>query len=208
MIGSVEGECKLSTGGGNVHVKNVVKGLVVATGGGNIKSGNVGKDLNVVTGGGNISLDKVAGEMTITTGGGNILGAGSTGGKISTGSGNVRLKNLSGGIKVSSGAGNVETEFVSVGSKESKIVSGNGNITVYIPENAKVTIEARVKFTEGNTWTIDKKKFSEVIKSEFEASNEDLRKGEYHAVYKINGGGTDIYLQTSIGTIEIKKLKR
>ena len=209
VVGSVEGECKLSTGGGNISVGNVDKKLTIATGGGNVKCGSTGSDLNIVTGGGNVSVDNVAGSMSITTGGGNVIGLGTNkGGKVSTGSGEVNLKNVSGAIEINSGAGNVTTEFVSAGSKESKIISGYGNVTIYIPENAKVTIEAAVKFSEGNTWTIDKKEFSEIIKSDFKASNEDKRKGEYHAIYLINGGGTNIYVQTSIGHIEIRKLKR
>ncbi len=208
-VGKVEGECKLSTGGGNVIVKNVSKTLNVSTGGGNVDCGNIGSDIKVVTGGGNISVDNISGVMSVTTGGGNISGSSiSKGGTVLTGGGNVDLNNLSGNVTITSGAGNVMTEFVSIGNKESEILSGYGNITVYIPENAKVTIEATVKFAEGSTWTMDKKEISETIKSEFKSSTEDQRKGEYHAVYNVNGGGTKISLQTSIGYIEIKKLKR
>jgi hypothetical protein len=209
VVGKVEGECKVSTGGGNVSVKNVTKALTVSTGGGNVDCGNIGSDINVVTGGGNISVDNISGAMTVTTGGGNISGTGvSKGGTVTTGAGNVSLNNLSGYVEISSGAGDVMAEFVSIGNKESEILSGYGNITIFIPENAKVTIEATVKSAEGNTWTIDKGEISEIIKSEFKSSTEDKRKGEYHAVYIVNGGGTQIHLQTSIGYIEIKKLKR
>ena len=211
VVGSVEGECKVTTGGGNVIVKNVTKSLTVSTGGGNVDCGNIGSDIKVVTGGGNISVDNISGSITVTTGGGNISGTGvSKGGTVVTGAGNVSLNNLSGYVTVTSGAGNVVTEFVSIGNKESEIISGYGNITIYIPESAKVTIEAKVKYAEGNVWSVDKKEISEIIKSEFKPSSEDVnqKKGEYKAVYNVNGGGTKIYLQTSIGFIEIKRLKR
>jgi len=211
VVGKVEGECKVSTGGGNVVVENVTKSLTVSTGGGNVECGNIGSNLKIVTGGGNISANNISGAMTITTGGGNISGTGvSKGGTVVTGAGNVDLNNLSGNVTITSGAGNVMAEFVSIGNKESEILSGYGNITIYIPENAKVTIDASVKFAEGNVWSVNKKEISETIKSEFKPSSEDVnqKEGEFNAVYNVNGGGTKIYLQTSIGFIEIKKLKR
>ncbi len=208
IIGSVQGECVISTGGGNVEVKNVSKSLSVSTGGGNVDCGNIGNDVKVTTGGGNISMNNISGVMSVTTGGGDVSGTSvSKGGSIVTGAGNVNLDNLSGYVKITSGAGDITTQFISLGNNESSITSGYGNITVYIPENAKVTIEALVKYAEGNPWSFDK---SEIIKSDFKSSSEDInkKKGEYKAVYNINGGGTKIYLKTSVGYIEIKKLKR
>jgi hypothetical protein len=55
------------------------------------------------------------------------------------------------------GSGDVLAELISLNSDESKITSGNGNITIYIPENSKASVEAVVKFTEGGTWGFDKK---------------------------------------------------
>ena len=209
MVGSVEGECEVSTGGGNVIVKNVTKSLSVSTGGGNVNCGNIGSDVKVVTGGGNISVDNISGVMNVKTGGGDIYGVSiNKGGTVVTGAGNISLNNLSGDVKITSGAGDVTAQFISVGSNDSKIVSGYGNVKVFIPENAKVTIEATVKLSEGNVYSVDKQSLSESIKSDFKSTTEDKRKGEYHAVYIINGGGTNIFLQTSIGDIEIRKLKR
>jgi len=208
-VSSAEGECMLSTGGGDVIAKDVTKSLTVSTGGGNVDCSNIDSDLKISTGGGNVSMNNISGVIKVTTGGGDISGTGiGKGGEVITGAGNVNLKNLSGYIIINSGAGDISAEFVSVGNKESKIVSGYGNITIYIPENSKVTIEAKVKFSEGNVYSVDKQEISESIKSEFKSSTEDKRKGEYHAVYIVNGGGTNIELETSIGNIEIKKLKR
>jgi len=208
VAGSVEGECILNTGGGNVIVKNVTKSLSVSTGGGNVDCGNVGSDIKVSTGGGNISVNNISGEMSVTTGGGDIYGNSiSKGGSIMTGAGNVNLNNLSGYVKITSGAGDISAEFVSVGNNKSYITTGYGNITLYIPGNAKATITATVKWAE--VWS-DKKDISEYILSDFKPSKEDYNKkrGEYHAVYDLNGGGTRIDLETSIGNIEIKKSKR
>jgi hypothetical protein len=213
VVGSVEGECKASTGGGDVRVKNVTKLLAISTGGGNVECSNIGGNTDISTGGGEISVDNISGVLTVTTGGGNVSARSiKKGGSVTTGGGDVTLKNLSGNIRVTSGAGNIVTEFVSVGTKKSKLVTGYGDITVYIPENAKVTIYAKVKWSEGNVWTLDKKEISEMIKSDFKSSDEQLqfnqKRGEYDAVYNINGGGTEIELETSIGYIEIKKLGR
>ncbi len=207
VAGNVDGECNLSTGGGNIQVNDVSKTLVVATGGGNIQSGNVSNNVTVVTGGGNISLSKISGDMVITTGGGNVYGVGSKSGKVVTGSGDISLKDLKGGVKITSGAGNVKAEFSSVGKDESKITTGYGNIAVYIPENEKVTIEAVVKFSGEKGWVNEKQEISDYIKSDFKVSTEDRRNDELRAVYQVNGGGTKIYLQASIGNIEIRKAR-
>jgi hypothetical protein len=211
MVGSVEGECKVSTGGGDVRVKNVTKLLAVSTGGGNVECGNIGGNTNISTGGGEVSVNNISGVLTVTTGGGNVSAKSiKKGGSVTTGGGDITLKNLSGNVILTSGAGNIVTEFVSVGTKKSKLVTGYGDITVYIPENAKATIYAKVKWSEGNVWTLDKKEISEMIKSDFKSSDEQFnqKRGEFDAVYNINGGGTEIELETSIGYIEIKKLGR
>ena len=208
VVGKVEGECVVSTGGGDVVVNNVLKTLTVGTGGGNVTSGNVGNDVVITTGGGDVSVSNISGNIVVTTGGGNISGTKiNKGGSVVTGAGDVVLKGLSDGIAVTSGAGNVITEFSTVGSKKSKVITGYGDITVYIPDNAKATITAKVRLAD--MWT-DKKEISEYIQSDFKASGEDFnrKKGEYKAVYNINGGGTEIQLETTFGQIMIKKLKR
>jgi len=210
-VGPVAGECVVSTGGGDVSVENVTKKLTISTGGGNIVCSRIGGDTKITTGGGDVEVKDISGVLNATTGGGNIYGVNiNKGGQIVTGGGDISIKKLSGNVEITSGSGNVLAEFVSMGNKVSQIFSGYGDITVYIPENAKVTIEAMVKYAEGNVWSVDKQEISETIKSEFKSSSEDInkKKGEYKAVYNINGGGVKIYLKTSIGYIEIKKSKR
>jgi len=202
-VGMVSGTCKINTGGGDIHVDYISESLSITTGGGNIKSGPVGGDAKIITGGGNVTLEKVSGVLSVTTGGGNISNKGSKGGKVVTGAGNVDLEDISGGIKISSGAGNIKADFSSV--EESDIKTGYGDIKVFIPSNAKVTIEAIVKLSNDNIWSVDKKDISEFIKSDFKSSTEDKRRNEYRAVYQVNGGGTVISLQSSLGVIEIRK---
>lgn len=209
IVGSVEGICKVSTGGGDVRVGRVTKLLVVSTGGGNVECTNVGGDANISTGGGDVSVNEISGALTVATGGGNVSARGIKGGSITTGGGDVMVKNLSGSVVITSGAGDIIAEFLSTGSKKSKVVTGYGDITVYIPENAKVTIYAKVKWSEGNVWTLDIDEISEMIKSDFKSADEHFnqKRGELTATYRINGGGTEIELVTSIGYIEIKKLR-
>jgi DUF4097 and DUF4098 domain-containing protein YvlB len=211
VVGPVDGECIVSTGGGNVSVENVTKRLTISTGGGNILCSRVGGDTKISTGGGDVEVKNISGVLHATTGGGNIYAENiNKGGQIVTGGGDISVKKLAGNVEITSGSGDVLAEFVSMGNKASHVFSGYGDITVYIPENAKVTIEATVKYAEGNIWSVDKQEISEFIKSEFKSSRKDInkKKGEYKAVYNVNGGGVKIYLNTSVGYIEIKKLKR
>jgi len=209
ISGSVDGECKIATGGGNVIVSSVKKELSISTGGGNIDIGNAGSNANVVTGGGNVSVKDVAGVLTLTTGGGNISGNSvGKGGSAVTGGGNIKLENVSGPVELTSGAGDLTVHFMSTGNDDSRLTTGFGNITVYIPEEAKATIEAYIKFSDGYVLYGNEEEISRNIKSEFKSSSEDFRKGEYRAVYMINGGGPTIHLETSMGLIEIKKSRR
>lgn len=208
IVGAVDGECRINTGGGDIRVKEVSKGLFVSTGGGNIVTGRIGSDASIITGGGNIILNNVSGDLTVTTGGGNISCSGITkGAKITTGAGDIDLKNASGGIVVTSGAGNITAEIVSPGNSKSNIITGYGDINLYLPENSKATITAKVKWAE--IWN-DKKQISEYIKSDFKSTKEnfDQERGEYYAVYELNGGGARIDVETSVGNINIKKLNR
>ena len=207
FVGKVEGSCIVSTGGGNVTVDNVTKSLNVTTGGGNIDCKNIGSTVKIISGGGNISVDKISGAMTLTTGGGDVNGISiNKGGEVTTGGGNVNLKNISDFIIITTGAGDITAEFKSVGGSKSNIQTGTGNITVYLPENAKATIVAQVKWAD--VWETDKQDFSEYIHSDFKSTQEEFREGEVYAVYEVNGGGTRIDLETSLGDIQIKKLKR
>lgn len=203
QIGPITGEATLKTGGGNVEVYDVSKALKVSTGGGNVDAGDVGGMFTVTTGGGNVKVQKVSGEAKVTTGGGNVS-VSSAQGKTSatTGGGNLLLKNISGGIKCYTGSGDVYVELSPNPKMDSKIKSGAGSVTLYLPDNANATIVAKVRGWD--SWDGDK---SNPIISDFPATTEDKSSHSMKSTFKINGGGSTIEVETTSGEIHIKKQK-
>ncbi len=202
-IGAITGTAVLNTGGGNVQVSNVRKDLKVRTGGGNVKTGDVGGVLSITTGGGNVDVQTVSSSVKVTNGGGNVTFAGA-GGKTSatTGGGNLSFRNIKGGIDCYTGSGDVYVELNPDPKVDSKIQSGSGSVTLYLPENAKATVVAKVQGWD--TWGEDN---SRPIKSDFMITTEDKSHNTIKTTYKLNGGGSIIEVQTTSGEIYIKKQK-
>ncbi len=208
-IGNVNGELEIGTSGGNIEVKNVGKSLHASTSGGDITIGDVGGEANVSTSGGNIEMGKVSGKASMHTSGGDVALRGASGSvKASTSGGDMRLENVSGSIDASTSGGEIEAELFPSGTGRSKLSSSGGTVKLSIPENAKATIEATIHF--GNSWGNwfgrGKDKYS--VKSDFKADTyeKDEDAGEIRAVYTINGGGSEIELNTSGSDIIIRKL--
>lgn len=201
QLGAVSGEAELNTGGGNVKVYNVNKALKVRTGGGNVDAGDVGGVFTVTTGGGNVDAKKVTGVVAVTTGGGNVSVDGAKGKTTATtGGGNLSLKGIYGGVKCFTGSGDVSIELNPDPKMDSKIKSGGGNVTLYLPGNAKATVVAKVR-----GWDSLDKNESDPVKSDFPATTEDKSSHSMKSTYVINGGGSTIEIETTSGEIHIKK---
>lgn len=202
-ISAITGEANMNTGGGNIQVEDVDKSLKITTGGGNVRAGNVGGVFSATTGGGNVDANKISGEFKVTTGGGNVSVVTAKGeSNVTTGGGNLTLKGLSGGVECYTGSGDAYVELNPDSKMNSKIKSGNGNITFYLPESAKATIIAKVRGWDA--WGGDK---SSPITSDFKISTEDKSSHSVKCVYIINGGGSTIEVETTSGEIHIKKMK-
>ncbi|HTP14030.1 MAG TPA: hypothetical protein VMM37_10390 [Bacteroidota bacterium] len=207
-IGNVNGDLEISTSGGNIEVKSVGKTLQANTSGGDITIGDVGGEARVSTSGGNIDMGKVSGRATMHTSGGDVSLKGASGTvKASTSGGDMRLENVSGSIDASTSGGEIEAELYPSGTGRSKLSSSGGTVKLSIPASAKATIDATIHY--GNSWGSwfggRKDKYS--VKSDFKADSYDKDEdaGEIHAVYTINGGGSEIELSTSGADIIIRK---
>ena len=133
----VNGSVEISTGGGNVSLSDVGNILSISTGGGNISVGNISDKVEISTGGGEVKVTSALKNLEVSTGGGNIT-IGSIGGKaeISTGGGNISVGNVSSGIEISTGGGNINLDGAN-GSIE--VSTGGGNISL---KNVKGSVEA------------------------------------------------------------------
>jgi DUF4097 and DUF4098 domain-containing protein YvlB len=205
-VAGVTGEGEANTAGGNILIENVGKSLVAKTGGGNVRvNGEIGGRANISTAGGDITVGKVGSEVNLSTAGGNIRLQGGNGAvKARTAAGNIEMRNVIGSLKANTAAGNIEADLVPSGDMGSNLSTAVGNVVLSLPESAKVTITARVHFMGGAGARGD------AIRSDFEEGSRQNGKDdkEVRAEYLLNGGGQPISLETTIGKIEIRKIKK
>ncbi len=213
-VHNLEKDANLSTAGGDIHVDQAANNLEISTSGGDITVGAVGKNLNASTSGGDISIEKVGGELHATTSSGDMtigkiggsVSISTSGGDITLSSGNGRITaNTAGGdvdvmsatgsVDISSAGGTVKVGLVPTGEDESKVVSSGGDVYLYIPPDAKANIKAEVSGGDEDD-----------IISDFPAVNRTREFGNEKEEIVLNGGGQEIYLHTSSGSIYVKKL--
>ena len=204
-IGNINGMADISTAGGNIKIGYIKGGADVSSAGGNISVDNIGGNADISTGGGNVKVGSVSGSAELNTGGGNISLEAATGKvEVNTGAGNINLENIKGGIEANTGAGNIYAKLIPDGESVSELNTGVGNITLYVPASAKVTI---VVTAHVQMW--DDESELQNIKSEFAPTtvNRYRNKKQIEVTFELNGGGSKIELNVALGEIEIKKLR-
>jgi hypothetical protein len=223
--GKITGDVDLTTAGGNVKTADVSGMADISTAGGNITTGDIGGSLQARTAGGNITAGQVAKKLTASTAGGNIIIEGTqskaslstAGGNIDLGAakgrvdaktagGDLTLKSIVGSVSGKTAGGDIVVDLNPIGTGSSSLATAGGDITLFLPADAKATISARIK---GDDSRGDEPPEYE-IRSDFGpvTLEEGGRRGEIRATLKINGGGTPIRLETSMGDIMVKKAEK
>ncbi|MCU0453180.1 MAG: DUF4097 domain-containing protein [Bacteroidetes bacterium] len=205
-LGKIGGKLDVATSGGDITVESVAKTLDARTAGGDIEVGDVGGEAKLSTSGGDIRVGKVSGEASLSTAGGNLELKGATG-RVSakTSGGDIRLHAVTGSVEARTAGGEVEAEISPSGKGSSRLVSSGGRIVLYLPENAKASVEATIRVH--GSWGRRGDRYQ--VRSDFKADsyekNEDDE--EIRAGYSINGGGERIDLETVNADIEVRKGK-
>ncbi len=165
QVGSVGGPVRCFSGGGVIRVENAGAAVWLETAGGEIFVHQAGGPVQASTGGGNIRIERAASTVVARTAGGLIqveqadgpVTAESSGGAIQVNSANgvrcesaggaIRLRNVAGAVHAFANSGSIMAELVSGGgsghSMADSILSTNaGDITVLIPSNLALTVQA------------------------------------------------------------------
>jgi DUF4097 and DUF4098 domain-containing protein YvlB len=204
-IGLVTGRADVNTSGGDITIEKVGKTLRARTSGGDVTIGDIGGEATISTSGGDIMVGKVSGGVSVGTAGGNISLKSATGRVTAkTAGGDIQLESIAGPVDAKTAAGNIDAELIPTGKGRSRLSTAAGDVVLYLPENAKATINARVRV---HGWWSDEDEESNIY-SDFKADTfeKDEREREIRATYILNGGGESITLDTSLGNIEIRKL--
>jgi len=221
-VGSVSGALRCSSGGGGIRVRNAGAAAQLETAGGEIFVHQVEGAVQASTGGGNIRIERAQGTVVARTAGGLIqvqqadgpVTAETSGGAIQVNSakgvrcesagGAIRLRNVSGALRAFASSGSILAELVAGGDTSGRmadsILSTNaGDITVLIPSNLALTVEA-----------INESGGSGRIHSDFPQVRTQQGAGPggpLMAGGELNGGGPVLRVNVMGGTIYLRRAK-
>ena len=210
-VGDVKGKLDAHTSGGDIKVGAVENDLDAKTAGGDIEVGDVGGFADVSTAGGDVRLGQVSGTADVRTAGGDIELL-SASGRVTarTAGGDIVLENITGSVEAETAGGDIVVQLVPSGNRDSRFETAGGDIELYIPDNAKASIVARIRIHGGWSWGWDDDDddgdFD--VYSDFKAAKHERDRKGVLAEYVLNGGGSKILLKTTNGDIEIRKLSR
>ncbi len=181
----------LQTAGGSISVDDLTGEVVTATSGGSLKFGAIKGAVNGKTSGGSIALTECEGDVSVRTSGGSIS-IGKVKGTVDahTSGGSIRVDEVFGDINAGTSGGSVTAQISRQPENKCVLKTSGGTITVYLASDIKVDLDARTSGGRVHTdfpITIQGKIDSRVLQAE------------------INGGGPELNLRTSGGSIYIKE---
>jgi DUF4097 and DUF4098 domain-containing protein YvlB len=194
----IGGEARFETAGGDIVVREVLGKVYAATAGGGINIGNASSTVSVNTAGGLIHIGSARGMVVAESLGGPIQIGAAPAVRCETGGGAIHLSNISGVLRASTVVGNIVASVRAASSgEESYLATGAGDITVFLPSNLGVTIQAQSQSNSG----------TRRIVSDFPGVNIRREGTLTLAEGSLNGGGPVIRLSGTGGTIYIKRLE-
>jgi len=194
---SLGAEAGLNTGGGSILVREAKAPVRARTTGGSIRIERAARGVQVAAGSGLIDIVEAGGPVAVETGSGSIKIRSAANVRCESGAGTIRLEAVSGTVRAEAGAGNIVAGFSGARKLENSALRTNkGDITVLIPSNLAVTVEA-TNNTPG----------AQRIVSDFREIRARLQEGNSgsEASGSINGGGAVLRLSSSSGTIYLRR---
>lgn len=193
-VDQLDAEAELATAGGEILVRQAAGELRLTAGGGNIRVERA-RSVTATTGGGLIEVLEAAGPVVAETGAGAVRVRAARSLRINSGAGAIQLENVSGELHASTDLGNITTALAAgrpLGS--SQLNTRAGDITVFIPSNLAVTVEA---ISAGAGWARIVSDFPQI---------QPRRQGRgAEARGELNGGGPLLRLIASEGTIYLRR---
>jgi DUF4097 and DUF4098 domain-containing protein YvlB len=197
--GLLGGDATLGTGGGEIVVHEA-RGLVRArTLAGNIRIERADGGVQAAAIHGLVDVIRSGGPVTVETGTGSIKVGAASDVRCESGGGAIQLQSASGSLRAITTAGSILADLTgSLRLRSSALATAAGDITVLIPSNLRVTVEA-----------INASSGSQRIVSDFPAIRPRLERGNMGSAAEgaLNGGGPLLQLTASGGTIYLRRQK-
>lgn len=219
-VGNVGGDLAARTAGGPIHVGEVKGDAVLETSGGEIVTGQVAGSLRAETAGGDVIVGGAEGPLVARTAGGQIQ-IGPTGGSVraETAGGSIRLRGargnvvaetaggsidllqIEGTVRATTAVGRILAEFDCTGKScgDAKLETSMGDVDVYLPGSAPLTIDAAINAAAGRRIVSD-------FPLEIRGNHEELVPSILRGSGNLNGGGETLKIRTVAGNIEIHKI--
>jgi hypothetical protein len=193
-------EAWLETAGGEIFVHQADGPLHASTGGGNIRVDRAQSTVYARTAGGLIQVEQADGAVTAESSGGAIQVNSAHGVRCESAGGPIRLRNVAGALHAAANSGSIVAELISTHPMEDSMLSTNaGDITVFIPSNLALTVQA-INETGG----------SGRIMSDFPQVRPQAGRqpgNPMTAAGALNGGGPLLRVSVVGGTIYLRRAK-
>jgi hypothetical protein len=193
-VSDLSGDVKGQTSGGSLNFGQIEGTVFGRTSGGSISVAGCKGDVDVKTSGGGVSLGDIDGNTSAHTSGGSI-NAKKLNGKavVKTSGGSIEVADIKGSIEAGTSGGSVAAAISEQPSGDCRIYTSGGGIKVTLAEKIAVDVDAK---TSGGRVVTDLPVTTSV----------PAEPKSNHLQGKVNGGGPALQLQTSGGSIHLKKL--
>ncbi len=193
-VKTVRGEAILETGGGDIFAATAGGSVRAETGGGGVHIGTAGGPVTATSGGGEIVVDRAGGIVTVRNMAGNVQVGSAAGVRCESGGGGIHISNIAGPMRVSTTMGSILASLLAGKFSDSYLATGNGDITILIPSNVGVNIQAQLSVADIRRIVSD---FREI---------QVRRQGPLVVAQgAVNGGGPLVQILGTGGTISIKR---
>jgi len=189
----LDGAAEFLTAGGAIVIRGSRGSVRAATGGGNIRVEGA-SSVSVSTAGGTIEVADVSGPTVAQSGAGNIRIRRAAHVRAHSGSGRIHLENVAGPVHAATSFGDLVVAFQpGVKLQDSELQTAAGDITVFLPSNISVSLEARAGAEHA------------VLLSEFAGIATRRNPAGIEARGSLNGGGPRLRLYAPAGSIYLKR---
>jgi hypothetical protein len=192
-VDDLRGEVRVKTSGGGLQFGKIEGPIIGNTSGGGISLAGCNGKVEVRTSGGGINIGSGTGDLLAETSGGGITIEDFAGDAVvRTSGGGIRINRIEGSIDASTSGGPIVAALSGQPKKDCRLHTSGGGITVELDEALALNINAEA--SGGGVTT----ELPLTVQGE-------LRKGLLRGT--LNGGGQALILQTSGGSIHLRKLR-
>lgn len=182
----------LSTSGGGISVADLEGEVQAKTSGGSLNFGSIQGPIVGRTSGGGISLKECNGQADVRTSGGSIH-LGKVNGNVDahTSGGSIEVQEMFGIVNASTSGGSITVNLREQPRENCRLTTSGGSIHVHLSEKIGLNVDAS---TSGGGVSTD---FPVTVQGEID---------KHSLKAQINGGGPELFLRTSGGSIRLKKM--